>query len=248
MTLEVSRYDGFPVITGDLEQDTGRIIESIRVGTREVEAGMAALYLVYKRKEYLSAMHEYKICSACAFEPILDTDKACPRCGGIAVVEQRPLFPTLESYIQYIANESGQSRQTLFNRIKVYRILSDDSGVDMNAVFALNMLSSGAGKLLADAIDNGEDMRLRNGAVADTVVQALESESKADAVSYIRHDVLGRPRFSAEDEGDGVHLVVYKEDYSDAENTRIENKRVHLVGDWDEESRRWIKTKLGIRS
>jgi len=246
MTLEVSRYDGFPVITGDLEQDTGRIIESIRVGTREVEAGMAALYLVYKRKEYLSAMQEYKACSACGFEPILETDKACPRCGGVAVIGQRPMFPTLESYIQYVANESGQSRQTLFNRIKIYRILSDESGVDMNIIFALNMLSSGAGKLLADAIDSGEDIRLLNGNVTETVARALDADSKSEAVAYIRHDVLGRPRFSAEDEGDGIHLIVYKEDYSDTE-PRIENKRVHLVGDWDEESKNWIKSKLGIR-
>lgn len=240
----VKHKDNFPVISKDIVEQTGELVGELTVGNIVVERGLARLYLIWKSRLFLSAKRQEHRCTACGLEYV-EPDDICQRCGGIIMTEEVPIYPTLESYISYIADETGKSRQTLFNRLKVYRVLGDERGVDPNLVFELNLLSSGAARKLAAASDDNGHVTLENNSWEDTVVTALKTESKSLALEYVKYDVLHEPKISVVANGEAY--TVLREYDNDDDTYAVEKYNLSLSGEWPEDMLDWLNGKLGVR-
>lgn len=232
----------FPALSGVIEEDTGTIISELRVGRLVVETGLARLYLIWKSKEYLQATYPSRSCSACGLEAS-SGDKACISCGGIIEEEYKPIYPTLESYIEHLSIESGKSRQTLFNRLRAYRVLCDERGVDARLVFSLNVFSSGAASKLASADEDDPNLDLADGSWEKTVQTALMFETKADALSYVKYDVLHEPRIFSEEKGDKI--TVYKE-RMDGGDLVVNEYSLRIGSGWTPEMLDWLRRQLRV--
>lgn len=239
----VRSNDNFPILSGDITEDTNTIIGELNVGDIVVERGMARLYLVWRTREFLSAtISEYE-CTNCGFAGQDITDEHCQHCGGIISESEVPVYPTLESYISYVSDETGKSRQTLFDRLRTYRVLSDERGVSPISVFMLNLLSSGAAKKLASANEKDSLITLVNDSWQDTVGAALEFDSKSQALQFVKYDVLHEPKISSEMVDSDTFIVYYERD--DPEQCTVDSYEVKLVGQWTESMVEWFCRKLG---
>lgn len=245
-TKALLRSNGnFPVLSGNIIEDTDAVISELNVGDVVVERGMARLYLIWLTRSFLDIHDEIYRCQACSFDGVKE-DAACPRCGGILVMETMPRFPTLEEYLSFISDETGKSRQTLFSRLRVYRSLSGERSVNPTSVFLLNLLSSGAARKLAAASEDNPMLTLENDSWQDTVDMALSLDSRSMALEYIKYDVLHEPKISAERSGDNKFTVYHEQDHG-GEEIVVDSYDVKLEGRWTEEMIEWFGKKLGAR-
>lgn len=248
---DIAKQDGnFPILSGDITQDTETVIGELAVGTVVVERGMARLYLIWRSREFLELFRKEFSCTVCglSFAGIEDVNIPCPRCQGVVASQDVPVYPTLEAYLSHIADETGKSRQTLFNRLRSYRILSDERGVDPKKVFYLNLLSSGAASKLASVDENDEHLQLEDNSWESTVDAALQRGSKSAALEFIKYDVLRQQKISSEELGSGKYAV-YREYLADADDDGyiVDKFTLELVGDWPEQMRDWINRRLGAK-
>lgn len=241
---EIQPYsEHFPVLTGNIEQDTDELIGELKVGTIVVERGLARLYLVWLSNSYIQLVHPKNVCTKCGLEG-LDKDNTCASCGGKMSVVEEPMFPTFESYVGHVSEQTGKSRQTIFNRLRTYRSLSDERGVHPGSVFALNMLSAGAARKLAAADEEDEYLTLVNNSWTDTVDKALGFESKKEALEFVKYDVLHEPKISSEFKSD-KDIAVYLERDNGGEEYIVEQYNIVLEGNWSNGMLDWIGSKLG---
>ena len=63
----VKADESFPVLTGDIVQDTETIVGELAVGAYVVERGMARLYIVWKTKLFLNLTTARFTCTSCGF-------------------------------------------------------------------------------------------------------------------------------------------------------------------------------------
>ena len=245
------RDDSFPAITGDIEQDTETLVSELAVGTIVVERGMARLYMVWKSRGFLNLLKPELVCKECNLEFATEPDgMICPRCQRKVASSNVPVFPTLEAYLSYIADETGKSRQTLFSRLKVYRVLADERGVNPARVFELNLLSSGAATQLARALEDDPHLNLENDSWADTVDVALSQSTKGAALEYVKYDVLKQPKIMV-DQNDDETYTVYREYLSEddlADEYVVEQYEIKASGKWPSEMKEWLTRKLGAKA
>ena len=246
------RDDSFPALSGNIEADTEAIIGELAVGTIVTERGMARLYLVWRSRGFLNMLRMETRCSSCGleFSDLGVDDDPCPRCQGVVTSIDTPVFPTLETYLSYVADETGKSRQTLFNRLRVYRVLSDERKVDPAMVFELNLLSSGAASKLASASDDDPHLQLADNSWTETVNVALQQSSKGSALEYIKYDVLKEPKITTEQTDDDA-FTVYREymiEDDQSDEYIVEQFEIKIVGNWPDQMLRWIVGKLGAKA
>jgi len=234
--------DNFPVLSGDIYQETDAVVAEIGVGRIVEERGMARLYLIWQANKFLDATTDWVQCDTCGDsfpqDLVKEGDKSfagqpCLKCGvGEYKQTEKKSFPTLESYLEHISEVTGRSRQTLFNRIRVYdRLIKRD--VLAESIFSLNLISAGAGRLLADADDDDDPLNLVNDSWQDTVDTAIATDHKGGALSFIKYEVLGKPRITTEMEGDDTILVVVEENLG-AEDHILKQYKLKIVGEWPE--------------
>jgi len=245
----VKQAEGFPVLSGDIVKDTETIIGELAVGNYVIERGMARLYLVWLTREFLNVTESQCLCPTCGltFE---DDGKTltCPRCESIVTKKELPLYPTLEAYISHVSDMTGKSRQTLFSRLRVYRVLCEERGVDPSTVFELNLLSSGAASRLASADEDDEHLSLVNDSWNETAAMALEMGTKSGALEYIKYDVLHRPKISAEITMATKSIKIYREYHMPEEDQYVlEEYGMHLDGEWPEQVMDWLTKRLGAK-
>lgn len=243
MKALAKKNESFPALSGNIVEDTESVIGELAVGTIVVERGLARLYLIWRGKGFLDIKrHEYR-CTACGLELIKEDDH-CPRCGGTIFYQEVPVYPTLNDYVAFISDETGKSRQTLFNRLRVYRSLCDDRGTNPISVFELNLLSPGAAKRLADANEDDDKITLENNSWQDTVEKALSLDSKSMALEYVKYDVLHKPKISVEKDSDGSYTV-YREFDGGGEEYTVEQYGFKLAGKWNDSMVEWLDRKIG---
>lgn len=251
MTAKDLAISEFPFLSGDIAADTNTIIDELAVGTFVIERGMARLYLIWKTKGFLKLLTKEIRCSTCGLE-LSDAGQVgaiCPRCQSKVVEKDVPMFPTLEDYLSHIADKTGKSRQTLFNRLKVYRVLAEERGVNPALVFELNLMSSGAASKLASANDDTPYLELENGSWSDTVEVALSQDSKGGALAYVKYDVLKEPKISVDGNTDGS-FTVYREYLEDGDEPEyiVEQFSIKATGEWPDEMMSWLYKKLGAKA
>lgn len=243
MKALAKKNESFPALSGNIVEDTDSVIGELAVGTIVVERGLARLYLIWRSKSFLEIKRvEYK-CSVCKLE-LMEEDDHCPRCGGTILDQEIPVYPTLNDYVSFISDETGKSRQTLFNRLRVYRSLCDDRSVNPISVFELNLLSPGAAKRLADANEEDDKITLENDSWQDTVEKALSLDSKGMALEYVKYDVLHKPKISVEKD-DGNAYTVYREFDGGGDEYTVEQYGFKLTGQWNESMVEWLDKKIG---
>lgn len=240
--------DAFPTITGNIAEDTDTIINELAVGTFVVERGMARLYMIWKSKLFLQLTSPEARCISCGL--VFDgEDDSCPRCDGSNLdVQQKPIYPTLEAYLSYVSDMTGKSRQTLFSRLKIYRVLCDERDVIPESVFKLNLLSSGAASKLASADEDGDNLKLEDNSWQATVDKALATESKSAALEYIKYDVLQETKITSVFNSASMTCIVYRE-YVKANNDQLvlEEYKFALSGEWPEQVTEWLTRRLGSK-
>jgi len=246
----VPAENNFPALAGNIDNDTEALVGELRVGNVVIERGWARLYLIWLSQSYLEAMHHTYKCSTCDLIVAEEkADKPCPRCGSHILNIEVEIFPTLESYVQYVAEETNKSRQTIFNRLGTYRKLCDERGVSPPQVFSLNLISSGAARKLASADEDDPAIKLVNNSWADTVDAALAFDNKGQALAFIKHDVLNEPRYTAEfSDIEGTEITIYRETYPDDEDLLVEDFKVGLKGEWPDDMIKWLSRKLNVRA
>ena len=245
MNAIVPADENFPALSGDFESDTAALIGELKVGKVVIERGWARFYLIWKGRSFLNVKHTITVCSTCELEVPEDV-KSCPRCGAHTVTKEQPIFPTLEAYVDYIANETGKSRQTIFNRLGTYRRLCDEKGVSAVDVFAMHLISSGATRKLSTADENGGTVSLVNDSWPDTIAAALSYDSKTEMLKFIRHDVMNEPYYLAEINGEGA-ITIYKETYPADEDAVVEEFKLKLLSEWPEDMLKWLGRKINLK-
>jgi hypothetical protein len=245
MQAIVPADENFPALSGDFENDTTALIGELKVGKVVIERGWARFYLIWKGRKFLDATHMITVCSSCDLEVPEDV-KSCPRCGAHTVTKEQPIFPTLEAYVDFIASETGKSRQTIFNRLGTYRRLCDEKGVSAIDVFAMHLISSGAARKLSTAEENGGTVTLVNNSWQDTIAAALSYDSKSEMLRFIRHDVMNEPVFVSELSNGGA-ITIYKEIYPANEDAIVEEYKLSLTGEWPEEMLKWLGRKINLK-
>jgi len=245
MNAIVPTNENFPALTGDINEDTSSLLGELTVGNMVIERGWARLYLIWSTKSFLKATATTYSCGVCGLL-VTEEEKQCPRCAGNIVSKEEKIFPTLESYVRYIAEESGKSRQTIFNRLGTYRSLSDEKNVNPIKVFALNLVSPGAARKLATADEDQPDIKLVNNSWEETVDAALSFDSKSSALDFIKHDVLNEPKMYAELTGDD-EITIYRETYPDDSDILVEDFVVKIAGEWPQDMVEWLSRKLNVR-
>lgn len=250
---ELTKADqSFPAITGNIEKDTETIVSELAVGTYVVERGMARLYLVWKTKTFLNLTAVQFTCKSCGFvyegEEFSD-DEFCPRCeSGNTEATYVPLFPTLEAYLSHVADMTGKSRQTLFSRLRVYRVLCEERGVLPESVFKLTLLSSGAASKLASADEDADNVELKNDSWQETVDTAIGVGTKSGALEYIKYDVLKETKITAVISLATKSGTVFRE-YNDGEDKFVlEEYKFVLSGEWPDQVTDWLVGKLGAKA
>ena len=246
----VNTNESFPVLTGDIVQDTETIVGELAVGAYVVERGMARLYIVWKTKLFLDLTMKRFTCLTCGFvfdaNVELDMEyEDCPKCNNDDVIpEDLPLYPTLEAYLSYISDLTGKSRQTLFNRLKAYRVLCDERGVNPEHVFKLMLLSSGAATKLATADDGSDNVALENDSWQDTVERALGTGSKSGALEYVKYDVLRETKITSAFDAAKNTITVFREYNVEEDQFTLEEYKLVLSGEWPEQVLDWLVKRL----
>jgi len=238
----------FPTLTGDIVEDTDTIIGELAVGNFVVERGMARLYMVWRSKLFLQLTSPESKCNSCGF--VFDgADDTCPKCGGGTLsVSDIPVYPTLEAYLSYVADMTGKSRQTLFSRLKVYRVLCDDREVIPESAFKLLLLSSGAASKLASADEGSDNLALENNSWQDTVNKALDTGSKSGALEYIKYDVLRETKITSSFDVAARTGIVYREYTEDGGDQYVlEEYKFVLDGNWPDQVIDWFTKRLGSK-
>ena len=227
--------ESFPALIGDIHEDTTAILTEIGVGRVVTERGFARFHLVREDQSYLKWEDEFIVCDVCGEDHVLEEgmDEVCPFCDSKSVqVTQRKRFPTLEDYVMFVAERSGLSRQTIFNRLKTYKVLTGRK-VDQVSVFRLNLLSSGAASMLAN-VDDGEEVFLVDDSWPKTVQTALDTEDKSEALFFIKHSVLNKPRYTTDIEDQRIILYVER-DLAKGDGIAVEKYQLEMIGEWPEE-------------
>lgn len=247
----VKAKEAFPTITGDIVQDTDTVISELAVGNYVVERGLARLYMIWKTKSFLGLTTNEYSCQTCKFVFTSDEDVAiCPRCNSdVLSLSQVPIHPTLESYLSHISDMTGKSRQTLFNRLKVYRVLCDERGATGESVFELIMLSSGAASKLAAADDDDPSIALENNSWQETINVALSQDSKSAALEYVSYDVLRQTKITSVIKEATMTGTVYREYYVDDEKDEyvLEGYNFVLDGEWPDQVLDWFSRRIGAK-
>ena len=239
MKLQVTNHE-FPSLSS-IQDDTEKIIKYIAVGQVAVERGLALLWLVWRERKFLEIVETTVQCGTCGFVANSD-ETVCPRCGADNLNEvQMPVYPTVRSYVEYISEQTGRSAPTIWSRLSVYTAL-DNKGVNPSDVYRLNMLSPGAARELAKCDDDPPG--LVNGSYQDTVVATLSMPSRKDALDFVRHDVLRKPKITARADNDNV-IVVEKEDPGD--DLMVIQKATITINSGDDDIRHWIFSRLHVR-
>ena len=244
----INSQDAFPTLTGDIVADTDTIIGELAVGTFVVERGMARLYMIWRSKLFLQLTSPVSKCLSCGLE-FDGGDDACPRCDSMSLeVQQVPVYPTLEGYLSYVSEMTGKSRQTLFNRLRVYRVLCDEREVIPESVFKLMLLSSGAASKLASADEGGDNLKLENDSWQETVNKALATDSKSGALEYVKYDVLQETKITSFFDAVARTGVVYRE-YTKTNDDQLvlEEYKFALSGDWPDQVVEWFTKRLGAK-
>jgi len=238
----------FPTLTGNIVEDTDTIIGELAVGNFVVERGLARLYMVWKMKAFLQLTAPESTCKSCGLVYSGEEDD-CPRCDGSNIeVQQVPIHPSLESYLSYVSDMTGKSRQTLFNRLKVYRVLCDERGVIPETVFRLTLLSSGAASKLASADDGSDNIALEEDSWQKTVDKALSIDSKSGALEYVKYDVLKETKITSSFDTAARSGVVFREYTADNDDQLVlEEYKFALSGDWPEQVVEWFTKRLGAK-
>ena len=248
----VKSSESFPTLTGDIVKDTDTIIGELAVGTYVVERGLARLYMVWKSKSFLDITTTEFTCKVCGLQYTgeeFTNDEICPKCDNMnMLVQHQPMYPTLELYLAFVSDQTGKSRQTLFNRLKVYRVLCDERGVTPESVFRLTLLSSGAASKLASADDGANNIKLENDSWQDTVDTALSVGTKSGALQYVKYDVLLETRITSAYKSTDNSITVYRE-YNDNENDQFVLEEFHfkLDGSWPDQVTEWLIKRLGAK-
>jgi len=249
----VKADEHFPTITGNIEQDTETVIGELAVGTYVVERGLARLYMIWKTKKYLDLTSVEFTCKSCGLQypgeaDGTEKDEVCVRCDSPNVeVAYVPIYPTLEAYVSHISDMTGKSRQTLFNRLKVYRVLCDERGSAPESVFKLNLLSSGAASKLASADSDDEHIVLEDDSWQATVDKALGTDSKSGALEYVKYDVLQETKITAVFDDAAKIGRVFREYHVEDDKYVLEEFKFVLEGKWPDQMREWIVKRLGAK-
>lgn len=242
----IKRGEGFPALSGNIVEDTETIIGELAVGTFVVERGMARLYLVWLSKAFLGIAQDQYTCLSCGLSDP-DSGDQCLRCGAQVVEDSIPLYPTLELYLAYVSEMTGKSRQTLFSRLRVYRVLCEERGANPESVFNLNLLSSGAASKLASADEGDNHIVLENDSWQETVERALGMDSKSGALEYIKYDVLLETRITSTFREKDNSVRVYREYHAQEDQYVLEEYRLTLDGEWPGQVRDWLVKRLGAK-
>lgn len=242
----VAVQNNFPTLVGEIEEDTATLINELQVGNVVIERGWARLFLIWKDNLFLNATYVMNICNACNTE-VPDGHSACARCESSDIVKDvRYRFPTLESYVEFVSRSTGKSRQTIFNRLRTYRVLSEERSVAPSYVFEMNLISSGAAQKLASA-EELESINLINDSWEDTVVAALSHDSKTEMLRFIKHDILNEPSYYSELSIDEMSISVFRETYPEDGEAILEGYELALLGTWPEHMLDWLKRRLSVR-
>jgi hypothetical protein len=245
MQAIVPANENFPALSGNFESDTAELIGELKVGKIVIERGWARFYLIWKGKLFLEPKQDVSVCDACGLE-VSDDLKFCPRCGGHIVIKEALMFPTLEAYVDLVSQETGKSRQTIFNRLGTYRRLCDEKGANPIDVFAMNLISSGAARKLSTAEDDGT-VNLVNDSWQDTIVTALSYDSKSEMLKFIAHDVMNEPQYHTELSASGDELRIYRETYPVDGDAVVEQYDLRMEGDWPEDMLKWLGRKINLK-
>lgn len=234
----VKKVDTFPVLSGNIKEDTQTIVSEMGVGKLIEERAWARLWLVWSKKSYMKWKVVYCTCQSCNDEyPLADDDDecddVCPKCGADSFEKvEKPRFPTLDSYVDYICEETGRSRQTVFNRVGTFSGLNE-RGVDDELIFQLNLISSGAARMLANADE--DDANLVNDSWEDTVFSAISTGNKTQALELIKHEVLNKPRIRTEFDGEDTITIEVERNLGQPDDYILEKYVAKLQGEWPED-------------
>lgn len=238
--------ENFPLIEGTIDQETQSLIGELRVGKIVSERGWARLYLIWKDKLYLSASRSIFFCNKCMAE-LSDMGLNCPNCGSADIGKRAvPVWPTLESYIAFLVDNTGKARQTILNRLGTYRRLCDERGVSPVDVFAMHLISSGAANKLSRADE--KNVTLVDDSWEKTIGHAISLGGKGEVLRFIAHDVLREPSFYSERNENAI--TIYRETYPAEEDIVVDEFHLTVgnLDDWDDDMVAWLERKLLIKS